>query len=229
VRISKRTTYQIDKILDRRIKRGIVEYLVKWRGYNRDFNSWVPASSVQNIKVRCGCNMTDRQEKHVYVTLFSNASQELYPTNSLSKFRVELAKPIVLNSIFDCEVGLCEFSCVPIATGTIRPSVVVGDVTALIYCNIISPQFVGGDLLRCLRTYIQRFQACNFNFETVYYMPVEKKTFQNIHIKIVALDGTRVKYQDNDEPTKLVFHFVVSTSVRSFIYNAMSKLYNFIL
>jgi hypothetical protein len=29
VRISKRTTYQIDKILDRRIKRGIVEYLVK--------------------------------------------------------------------------------------------------------------------------------------------------------------------------------------------------------
>jgi hypothetical protein len=49
VRISKRTTYQIDKILDRRVRRGIVEYLVKWRGYNRDFNSWVPASSVENI------------------------------------------------------------------------------------------------------------------------------------------------------------------------------------
>jgi hypothetical protein len=49
VRISRRTTYQIDKILVRRVRRGIVEYLVKWRGYNRDFNSWVPASSVQNI------------------------------------------------------------------------------------------------------------------------------------------------------------------------------------
>jgi hypothetical protein len=32
VRISKRTTYKIDKILDRRVRRGIVEYLVKWRG-----------------------------------------------------------------------------------------------------------------------------------------------------------------------------------------------------
>jgi hypothetical protein len=49
VRISKRTTYQIDKIMDRKVRRGIVEYLVKWRGYTRDFNSWVPASSVQNI------------------------------------------------------------------------------------------------------------------------------------------------------------------------------------
>jgi hypothetical protein len=49
VRISKRTAYQIDKILDRRVRRGIVEYLVKWRGYNRDFPSWVPASSVQTI------------------------------------------------------------------------------------------------------------------------------------------------------------------------------------
>jgi hypothetical protein len=49
VRISKRTTYQIDKILDLRVRRGIVEYLVKWRGYSQVFNSWVPASSVKNI------------------------------------------------------------------------------------------------------------------------------------------------------------------------------------
>jgi hypothetical protein len=49
MRISKRTTYQIDKILDRRVRRGILEYLVKWRGYSQDLNSWVPASSVKNI------------------------------------------------------------------------------------------------------------------------------------------------------------------------------------
>jgi hypothetical protein len=49
VRISKRTTYQIDKILDRRVRRGILEHLVKWRGYTQAFNSWVPASSVKNI------------------------------------------------------------------------------------------------------------------------------------------------------------------------------------
>jgi hypothetical protein len=50
VRISKRTNYKIDKILDRRVRRVILEYLVKWRGYSQDFNSWVPASSVKNIK-----------------------------------------------------------------------------------------------------------------------------------------------------------------------------------
>jgi dTDP-glucose pyrophosphorylase len=49
VRISKRTTYKIDKILDRRVRRGILEYLVKWQGYTYAFNSWVPASSVKNI------------------------------------------------------------------------------------------------------------------------------------------------------------------------------------
>jgi hypothetical protein len=31
VRISKRTTYKIVKILDRRVRRGFLEYLVKWR------------------------------------------------------------------------------------------------------------------------------------------------------------------------------------------------------
>jgi hypothetical protein len=49
VRISKRTPYQIDKIVDRRVRRGILEYLVKWRGYTQAFNSCVPAFSVKNI------------------------------------------------------------------------------------------------------------------------------------------------------------------------------------
>jgi hypothetical protein len=32
VKISKRTEYQVDKILDSRVRRGIREYLVRWRG-----------------------------------------------------------------------------------------------------------------------------------------------------------------------------------------------------
>jgi hypothetical protein len=152
--------------------------------------------------------MEDREQKHLYVTLFSNASQELYPGNTFSSFRVELAKPIILNSDYDWEVGLCEFSCVPPATGVIKPNIlIVGDTVALIYCNIISPQFVGGDLVRCLRTYTHPSQTCTFNFETVYYVPVEKKNFNNIRIKILTLDGKRVKYNDSDIPTKLVLHF----------------------
>jgi hypothetical protein len=49
VRESDSTVYQIDKILRKRVRRGISEYLVRWRGYGRDFDSWVRASSVQTI------------------------------------------------------------------------------------------------------------------------------------------------------------------------------------
>jgi len=35
VRVSKSTVYKIDKILDERVRRGIREYLVHWRGYSR--------------------------------------------------------------------------------------------------------------------------------------------------------------------------------------------------
>ena len=35
VSITSRTTYKIDKILDRRDRRGIREHLVLWRGYSR--------------------------------------------------------------------------------------------------------------------------------------------------------------------------------------------------
>jgi len=49
VRITDQTSYKIDKILDKRLRRGIREYLVHCRGYSQDFDSWVPAASVKNI------------------------------------------------------------------------------------------------------------------------------------------------------------------------------------
>jgi len=49
VRITKQTTYNIDKILDKRVRRGILEYLVRWRGYSAGFDSWVPASDIQSV------------------------------------------------------------------------------------------------------------------------------------------------------------------------------------
>ena len=47
VRVRRRTVYNIDKILNMRVRCGILEYLVRLRGYSKDFDSWVPASSVK--------------------------------------------------------------------------------------------------------------------------------------------------------------------------------------
>jgi len=51
VRVTRRTVYKIDKILNKRVRRGILEYLVRWRGISKDFDSWVRASSVKKRNV----------------------------------------------------------------------------------------------------------------------------------------------------------------------------------
>jgi len=51
VRVTRRTVYKIDKILNKRVRRGILEYPVRWRGYSKDFDLWVPVSSVKKINV----------------------------------------------------------------------------------------------------------------------------------------------------------------------------------
>ena len=47
--ITKKTEYKIDKILQQRIKNGSREYLVRWKGYGPEFDSWVSATSIKKI------------------------------------------------------------------------------------------------------------------------------------------------------------------------------------
>jgi hypothetical protein len=49
VRVTTRSNFKIDKILGKRVRRGITYYLVRWRGYRSDFDSWVPATEIQEI------------------------------------------------------------------------------------------------------------------------------------------------------------------------------------
>jgi hypothetical protein len=41
VRLTKRCTLKIDKILGKKVRRGILHYLVRWKDYRSDFDCWV--------------------------------------------------------------------------------------------------------------------------------------------------------------------------------------------
>jgi transposase InsO family protein len=45
-------TYEVESILDTRKRRnGVQEYLVKWRGYSSEHNSWEPAENFQDVEI----------------------------------------------------------------------------------------------------------------------------------------------------------------------------------
>jgi len=91
--------------------------------------------------------------RQFYITLFSNASQEVYPSNTLAEFTIQLAQRIYLGSTDNWEVGSCEISCPPPYPYTSKPYEVVAVTNALIYCDFITPQFVGNDHVRRLPTF----------------------------------------------------------------------------
>jgi len=83
---------------------------------------------------------------HFYVTLFSNASRDIYEQNTHADFTVKFAQPVDLGATSNWEVGLFEIPCSspPMEEETL----------AVIYCNLISSQFVGDSTVRSMRTYV---------------------------------------------------------------------------
>jgi hypothetical protein len=85
----------------------------------------------------------ENDRKHFYVTLFSNASQKPYNSNTLKAFRVHAAQQIDLGLTDKWEVGVCELTCHPPRTGTFRGISVVCETNALIFCDLITQQLMG--------------------------------------------------------------------------------------
>ena len=75
--------------------------------------------------------------EHFYVTLYSSASPNLYPGNSIAAFSVDLTRPVELDPSDKWEVGLCEISYTPNKLGLFEASTAVGDTTALMYFGVI--------------------------------------------------------------------------------------------
>ena len=96
-----------------------------------------------------------------YVTLFSNASKEVFPDNTLTAFTIHLAQPIDLGQS-DWEVGLTELSYEAPNRQLMRGKLVdvISSVNVLVYCDLITPQLVGTESVRLLRTVI-----CPHNWE----------------------------------------------------------------
>jgi hypothetical protein len=142
-----------------------------------------------------------------YVTLLSNDSQTIYPDNTLASFTSRLAQPIDLGSSDNWEVGLQEYTHPPLQTGLVKNSYYIGVENKLIYCDLIAPQFFGGNLIRCLRSYVPSAIDAQYKFNPIQYVQVEKRYFHDISIAILTVSGKIQPFRSNENPVKIVLHF----------------------
>jgi hypothetical protein len=144
------------------------------------------------------------ERRHFYVTITSNGSPDLCDTNSVTDFMVHLPRPIDLGIAADWEVGLCEISYRPpkrkLISGVVATT--MGDTNVLVYCNLIAPQLFNDQYVRVLRTIVYPSTVGDHCFQTVYYMPVEKRLIQDIHIMMRQLDGTSPIFVTDESGTR---------------------------
>ena len=50
VEVEGQPEYEVEEVLDSRLKKGKLEYLVKWSGYTDEYNTWEPVSNLENSK-----------------------------------------------------------------------------------------------------------------------------------------------------------------------------------
>ena len=50
VEVDESTSYDIEKILKRRTRKGVKEVLVHWKGWPSKFDTWIPAKDVKDFK-----------------------------------------------------------------------------------------------------------------------------------------------------------------------------------
>ena len=89
--------YEVDKVLDSQLKRGKLEYLVKWSGYMDGYNSWEPESNLNNSKEAINdfhkTNPSAPRKLHANVfdgLVFKSFENLCKPVNILSRLEVKI-------------------------------------------------------------------------------------------------------------------------------------------
>ena len=102
-------------------------------------------------------------------------------------------------------MGTCELTCPPPIVGTGLSLTTVGNTHVLVYCNVISSQFVGNDMVGCLRTFVFPSTNCENIFDKIYYVPLEHRKFQEVLIEFLKTNGKRVPFKESKIPQMLFF------------------------
>jgi len=133
----------------------------------------------------------------------------VFPDNSLTAFTIHLAQQIDLGTSSDWEVGFAEISYKAPNRQVMQGAVfdVISSTNVLIYCYLITPQVVGTENVRLLRTIICPTQLGNNLFKNIYYLPLERTLFQDIRIELRVSDGGPAAFEYSIIPTKVVLHF----------------------
>ena len=107
-----------------------------------------------------------------------------------------------MGSSSDWEAGLSEVTYNPPRRQIVNGTVIefISSVNALIYCDLIAPQFVGQDKVRVLRPSILWPVFGKHLFQNIYYLPIEKSEFQDIRVEIKKLDGEPPDFDEGDIP-----------------------------
>ena len=95
---------RIEKVLKKRTKNKKKEYLVRWSGYEPDFDSWIQSSDIEPISK----NERKCQRVSFHLVLPSTSSHEIFLENHAGKFTVMLPKEIQLDQNFHWEMALVE-------------------------------------------------------------------------------------------------------------------------
>ena len=115
---------------------------------------------------------------HFYVTLFSNASIDLYPDITRAVFTTHLSNSIDLGtSSSEWEVGLCDISYRGPSNEVAKPNTHVDKTMVFVYCDLVAPQFVADQNPRTLRIIHYPSIVGEHLFQNNYYLPVEKESF----------------------------------------------------